>query len=63
MEYCDNVDVDDECVLSVNGTPVRHVRLDCRVALVDESRPREFLIAKTKKLDRSTLLERAPWFL
>lgn len=63
MEYCDNVDVDDDCVLTVDGTPVRHVRLDCRVGLVDENRPREFLIAETQKLDRKMLVERAPWFL
>ena len=63
MEYCDNIDVDDDCVLSVNGIPVRHVRLDCRIALVDDTRPREFAIAKTQKIDRKVLVEQAPWFL
>jgi pyrimidine deaminase RibD-like protein len=63
MEYCDNVDVDDDCVISVEGKPIRHVRLDCRIALVDEHRPREFDIAKTQKISRKVLVEQAPWFL
>jgi pyrimidine deaminase RibD-like protein len=63
LEYCDEPDVDTDCVLSVGGRPIRHVRLDCRVALVDGDRPREFMIAKTKKLDRKTIEEAAPWFL
>lgn len=63
MEYCDTVGVDDDCVLSVEGKPVRHVRLDCRIALVDEERPREFNIAKTQKMNPKVLVEQAPWFL
>jgi hypothetical protein len=63
LEYCDEPDVDTDCVLSIDGRPVRHIRLDCRVALVDGDRPREFMIAKTKKLDRKTIEEDAPWFL
>jgi hypothetical protein len=30
LEYCDAPDADSDCVLSVDGRPVRHVRLDCR---------------------------------
>ena len=60
MEYCNT---DDDCVLSVDGKPIRHVRLDCRVALVDEQRPREFDIAKTQTMNHKVLLEQAPWFL
>ena len=60
MEYCHT---DDDCVLSVDGKPIRHVRLDCRVALVDEQRPREFDIAKTQTMNKKVLLEQAPWFL
>jgi pyrimidine deaminase RibD-like protein len=63
LEYCDQPDADKDCVLSIAGRPVRLVRLDCRVALVDDSRPREFSIAKTRKMDRKTLTEEAPWFL
>ena len=60
MEYCHT---DEDCVLSVDGKPIRHVRLDCRVALVDEQRPREFDIAKTQTMNHKVLLEQAPWFL
>ena len=63
MEYCDEPEFDDDCVLTVEGRPVRHVRLDCRVALVDDSRPREFSIAKTAKMTQKILTEEAPWFL
>jgi hypothetical protein len=62
--FCsDEPDADKDCVLTIDGRPVRHVRLDCRVALVDENRPREFMIAKTRKLDRKIIENEAPWFL
>ena len=51
------------CVLNVAGRPVRHVRLDCRVALVDENREREFVPLKTEALTRNKLETEAPWFL
>jgi hypothetical protein len=63
LEFCDAPEADSDCVLSVDGRPVRHVRLDCRVALVDSDRPREFVIAPTKRLDRKVIEEEAPWFL
>lgn len=63
LEYCDNPNVDTDCNLTIDGRPVRHIRLDCRIALVDENRPREFVIAKTKKIDRKIIEEEAPWFL
>jgi len=63
LEYCDNLDVDEDCILSIEGQPVRLVRLDCRLALVDENRPREFDITKTQKITREVLIEEAPWFL
>ena len=63
LEYCDQPEADSDCVLTVDGRPVRHVRLDCRVALVDPERPREFVTAKTKLLDRKIIEEEAPWFL
>ena len=63
LDYCDQPDADNECVTRFDGRPVRHIRLDCRVALVDEKRPREFRVAKTKKLDKKHIEEEAPWFL
>ena len=63
LEFCDSPNADGDCVLTKDGRPVRHVRLDCRVALVDRERPREFVIAPSKRIDRSTLVKEAPWFL
>ena len=63
LEYCDQPEADSDCTLTVSGRPVRHVRLDCRVALVDANRPREFVLAKTKVFDRKIIEESAPWFL
>lgn len=63
LEYCDTPDADSDCTLLMDGRPVRHVRVDCRVALFDPERKREFNRAKTTKMDHPTLLEQAPWFL
>jgi hypothetical protein len=63
LEYCDQPEADSDCTLTVDGKPVRHVRLDCRVALVDADRPREFVLANTKLFDRHVIEEEAPWFL
>lgn len=63
LEYCDAPDVDSDCAMRVDGKPVRHIRLDCRVALYDENRPREFVTPKTEKLSKKHLEEAAPWFL
>lgn len=66
LEYCDDpaVDTDVDCNLTVNGgRPVRLVRVDCRVGLVDHSKPADIIRPKTAKLDDTRLLEQAPWFL
>ena len=63
LEYCDAPGVDQDCAVQIDGRPVRHIRLDCRVALYDENRPREFVLAKTEKLNQKHLEEQAPWFL
>jgi len=63
LEYCDEPEADGDCTLTVDGKPVRHVRLDCRVALVDSERSRDFVLHKTKPLDRKIIEEEAPWFL
>lgn len=63
LEYCDEPDVDKDCALTIDGRPVRHIRLDCRVALVDDERSRELSILPTQKVDRKIIEEEAPWFL
>jgi hypothetical protein len=63
LEYCDEPEADNDCNLTIDGRPVRHIRLDCRVALIDEHRAREFVPLPTKKLDQLSIQEQAPWFL
>eukprot|EP00980_Cylindrotheca_fusiformis_P026534 scaffold16363_cov131-Cylindrotheca_fusiformis.AAC.4 len=63
MEYCDEPEADSDCVMTVSGKPVRHVRLDCRVALMDPDRPREFVLQKTAKMNKKIIEEEAPWFI
>jgi hypothetical protein len=65
LEYCDDPSVDADCALRVeNGKPVRHVRVDCRVALVDNTMPAEILGTKaTEKMSWKNLTGQAPWFL
>ena len=60
LEYCD--DEDGDCNLRVNGKPIRHIRLDCRVLVVDENRPHEYILTKTTPL-KDTLTTEAPWFI
>lgn len=63
LEYCDEPDADSECSVTVKGRPVRHIRLDSRIALVDESRPREFRPFQTEQINKRFIEEQAPWFL
>jgi hypothetical protein len=63
LEYCDEAEADKDCILTVDGQPVRHVRLDCRVALVDENREREFAPLQTTPMTRKKVEQAAPWFL
>ena len=63
LEYCDEPEADSDCTLTIDGRPVRHIRLDCRVALVDDSRPRDLVNVKTKRLDKRFIEEQAPWFI
>lgn len=60
LEYCDDESADSDCVLTVDGRPIRHVRLDCRVALVDSDRKREIKPVPVRKFKKE---EDAPWFL
>eukprot|EP00591_Stephanopyxis_turris_P002188 CAMPEP_0195530634 /NCGR_PEP_ID=MMETSP0794_2-20130614/33599_1 /TAXON_ID=515487 /ORGANISM="Stephanopyxis turris, Strain CCMP 815" /LENGTH=676 /DNA_ID=CAMNT_0040662185 /DNA_START=273 /DNA_END=2303 /DNA_ORIENTATION=+ len=65
LEYCDDKNADQDCVMSVGGRPIRHVRLDCRVALMDNSRPIELVHAETEPIKKwmGSKKEEAPWFL
>ena len=62
LEYCDAEDANTDCVLTVNGRPIRHVRLDCRVLVVDPKRPVEYVLTKTAPM-KEKLTQEAPWFL
>lgn len=62
LEYCDEEDPDNDCELAVDGRPIRHVRLDCRVAVVNEARPRQIHFTKTAPM-KDRLTNEAPWFL
>jgi len=64
LEYCDSERADKDCALMVNGRPIRHIRLDVRVALLDDNRPREFKEIKTKPMRKHfNKVEEGPWFL
>jgi len=62
LEYCDEDNPDVDCVMSVDGKPIRHVRLDCRVLVVDPTRATEYHMTKTAPV-KERLTEEAPWFL
>jgi hypothetical protein len=64
LEYCDDPSVDADCALRVeSGKPVRHVRVDCRIELVDNEKPAEIISAKTEQMSWKSLNGQAPWFL
>lgn len=60
LQYCD--DEYGDCEFIVNGKPIRHIRLDCRVLVIDENRPVEYVLTKTAPM-KDRLKESAPWFL
>lgn len=60
LQYCD--DEYGDCEYTVNGRPIRHIRLDCRVLVIDENRPVEYVLTKTAPM-KDRLKESAPWFL
>lgn len=59
LEYCD--DENGDCELSINGKPIRHIRLDSRVLVIDENRPHEYVLTKTAPVQEKLTTE-APWF-
>lgn len=62
LEYCDRDDADKDCNLLFDGRPVRHVRLDARVAVIDEIKRQEVRFAKTVPIKKFRE-EEAPWFM
>jgi hypothetical protein len=62
LEYCDREGADKDCALLFDGRPVRHVRLDARVAVIDEIKRKEQTLAKTVSMKKFQK-EEAPWFL
>ena len=62
LEYCDREDADKDCNLLFDGRPMRHVRLDARVAVVDEIQRKRATLAKTVSVKKFSK-EEAPWFL
>ena len=62
LEYCDREGADKDCALLFDGRPVRHVRLDARVAVIDEIKHKEQTLAKTVSMKKFQK-EEAPWFL
>ena len=63
LEYCDDDSADADCTLTLNGKQIRHVRLDCRVALLDESRKRQSKKVQLEPMKTKFTGEDAPWFL
>ena len=49
LEYCDREDADKDCALLFDGRPVRHVRLDARVAVIDEIKRKSPHLFKRRK--------------
>mmetsp|Transcript_19826 Transcript_19826/g.34144 ORF Transcript_19826/g.34144 Transcript_19826/m.34144 type:complete len:765 (+) Transcript_19826:231-2525(+) len=62
LEYCDREDADKDCNLMFDGRPVRHVRLDARVAVIDEIKRKEKTLTKSVSMKKYQE-EEAPWFL
>ena len=62
LEYCDSEDADPDCNLLFDGRPVRHVRLDARVAVIDEIKRNEATLKKTTTIKKFSN-EEAPWFI
>ena len=60
LEYCDEEDAD--CELTVDGRPIRHIRLDCRMLVEDPERLHEYIITKSEPV-QNKLGETAPWFI
>ncbi|KAL7489383.1 hypothetical protein ACHAW6_014978 [Cyclotella cf. meneghiniana] len=62
LEYCDREDADKDCNLLFDGRPVRHVRLDARVAVVSDIKRREIALKKSVPIKKKFHEEQAPWF-
>ena len=58
LEYCDREDADKDCALQFEGRPVRHVRLDARVAVIDEIKRKEQTLRKTVSMKKVSYTHR-----
>jgi len=64
LEYCDREGADMDCALLFDGKPVRHVRLDARVAVIDEIMNKKKLNVQSHvTIKKKFHEEQAPWFL
>lgn len=59
LEYCDRDDATKDCSLLFDGRPVRHVRLDARVAVVSDIKRRDIFSKKSLPIKKVE----GPWFL
>lgn len=63
LEYCDDPNADSDCVLTIDGRPVRHVRVDCRIFVLEEARHRELMLEQTQVLEQRKYTKETPWSL
>lgn len=63
LEYCDDPDADSDCVHAIDGRPVRHVRLDCRVTVHDEDQHLEFMLDHSKLSEQKRFTDETSWSL
>jgi hypothetical protein len=63
LEYCDDPEADSDCVLAIDGRPVRHVRVDCRITVFEEGQHREFILEQTKVSESKLSAKETPWSL
>ena len=63
LEYCDDPDADSDCVLAIDGRPVRHVRLDCRVTVHDEDQHLEHMLDHSKLSEQKRFTDETSWSL
>ena len=63
LEYCDSELADSDCILTVDGKQIRHVRLDCKIVLLDDTKKHELVKASVVPMKSQFTEEDAPWFL
>lgn len=65
LEYCDDNDDDEGCIVTREGHYIRHVRLDCDIRLADDTVPRAARRRMTKKVKDFYEGKKVdgPWFM